>query len=189
MFCRSSVASALRAHLGALAITLWLCVLPWSTPHAQGTTGPRLLVGAGISGQRDGNRDLGSAGIAADVGLGWRFPSLEARLSATVFALPTGQGCACDPGSPPLAVQGTYGLIAAVQSVPRTQRLYWLAGAGMRRGGFRSWNEHGTSTVLAGAGWTFGAERRGAVETRYEYFFSPLGATRGLLPVYLTWRF
>ena len=170
------------------ALTVGLVAMLTPDLGAQATTRPQLLVGGGIAGQRDGNRDLGSGGVTADVGLTWRVSSIAARVSATIFSLPAGQGCSCDPGDPPLGVQGAYGVLAAAQSVPRSRPLYWIAGAGWRQGGFRTWNEHQSASVLAGVGWAFGTARRGAVEARYEHFLSPLGATRALLPLYFTWR-
>lgn len=184
----SHSASGLSMRPRLLAV-LFLA-LPLLGLDAQEATGPWLHFAAGIAGQRDGDRDLGSAGVTADLGVAWVLsPSLRARLSATIFSLPIGQRCTCDPGGPPLGVQGAYGALVAVQSVPRARPLYWLGGASYRRGGFRAWNEHQTAGFLAGLGWAFGARRQGAVEARYEYFFSPLGATRALLPLIVTWRF
>lgn len=171
-------------------LVVLLLALPLFGLDAQESTGPWLHFAAGIAGQRDDDRDLGSAGVTADLGVAWLLsPSLHARLSATIFSLPMGQGCTCDPGDPPPGVQGAYGALVAVQSVPRTRPLYWLGGASYRRGGFREWNEHQTAGLLAGLGWAFGARRQGAVEARFEHFFSPLGATRALLPFTVTWRF
>jgi hypothetical protein len=162
--------TTMRARLLAAC----LLALPAFGLTAQEASGPRLHFGAGVAGQRDGDRDLG--------------PALHARLGATVFSLPTGQGCFCDPGDPPLGVQGAYGALFAVESVPRGPRLYWLGGASYRRGGFLEWNEHQSAGILAGIGWALGRKRQGALEARYEHFLSPLGATRALLPLYLTWR-
>lgn len=173
----------------ARALLLALFALPATAAHAQTTARPQLLLGMGISGQRDGDRDLGSAGITAELGATWRFgAALRARVSANLFKLPAGQGCSCDPGDPPLAVQASYGALLAVQSVPQGRPLYWLAGVSLRRGGFRSWNDEQTAGVVAGLGWALGASRRLTLEARYEHLASPLGATRALLPVTVTWR-
>lgn len=178
-----------RIPMLARIILLALFALPAIDAAAQETTRPQLLLGAGVSGQRDDDRDLGSPGISAELGVTWRLRStLRARVSAHAFALPVGQGCSCDPGEPPLGVQGTYGAVFAVQSVPHERPLYWLAGASLRRGGSRTWNEQNTAGVLAGLGWALGASRRLALEVRYEHFTSPLGATRALLPVTMIWR-
>ncbi|MCC6929471.1 MAG: hypothetical protein IT359_10815 [Gemmatimonadaceae bacterium] len=168
---------------------LVLLATPAIAVDAQATSRPRMLLAFGIAGQRDGDRDLGSAGIAAELGVTWRVrSSVRARLSAHVFTLPGGQGCSCDPGDPPLSVQGTYGAVFALQSLPEARPLYWLAGVSLRRGGFRAWNEQQTAGLLAGLGWTLGASRRLALEARYEHFTSPLGATRALLPITVVWR-
>lgn len=168
---------------------LVLLAMPVLAVGAQATSRSPLVVGLGIAGQRDGDRDLGSAGLAAELGLSWRLrPGLRARLSAHVFTLPEGQGCSCDPGDPPLSVQSTYGAVFALQSLPEARPLYWLAGVSLRRGGFRTWNEQQTAGLLAGLGWSLGASRRLAVEARYEHFTSPLGATRALLPITVVWR-
>jgi hypothetical protein len=154
--------TTMRARLLAAC----LLALPAFGLTAQEASGPRLHFGAGVAGQRDGDRDLGSGGFTADLGVAWLIrPALRARLSATVFSLPMGmaQGCTCDPGDPPLGVQGAYGALFAVESVPRGPRLYWLGGASYRRGGFLEWNEHQSAGILAGIGWALGRKRQGAL--------------------------
>jgi hypothetical protein len=157
--------------------------------RAQSRTGPRLQAAVGLAGQRDGDRDLGAGGLSADVGVSWPIsPRLRGQLSLAAFSLPIGQGCTCNPGEPPPGVQGTYGLLLALRSVPRSASWYWLGAVGYRRGGFNTWHEHQSASVVAGVGWSWRADRRAALEVRYEHLASPLGATRALLPVHVVWH-
>lgn len=178
----------LEARFAAAMVVVMISIAA-SSLHGQDRTGPRILLGAGVAGQRDADRDLGTPGVTADVGVTWVIRrTLRARLSATAFLIPGGQGCSCDPDDPPPSIQSSVGFLAAMHTVPRDRPLYVLAGAGYRWGGFQSLDEHQSMAFTAGLGWAFGATRRIALEARYDHFLRALGATRALVPVYLTWR-
>jgi hypothetical protein len=69
--------------MSARLLATCLFALPAFGLTAQEARGPRLHFGAGVAGQREGDRDLSSGGFTADLGVAWLIrPALRARLSA-----------------------------------------------------------------------------------------------------------
>ena len=178
--------------LRALALVTTLALVG-SAAHAQATTGrPILLVAGGVAGQYDGDRDLGSPGWSAAVGLEW-------PVARTVGVRLEAQGMGYGEQVRPAVLDARQasaerlGAASALLSwsssaAERSRAPYLVAGGALVQA--RLAGEDGTvRTGAAVVGLGVRLIRSAGIEVQYLHAARPLGETRSAIAGRLQLRF